>query len=100
VKAKKLPAQDLVRILSIITKLSNYYPDPESVPDEKLVPGFRTNHEKFLFELIGRIRHSVFEIPKEYFTLTMANLVEYQQFLITYNETGFKETEGATNLPS
>jgi hypothetical protein len=29
--------------------------------------------------MIGRIRHSIYDIPKDHFTLTLCNLLEYQQ---------------------
>jgi len=28
-------------------------------------------------ELIGRMRHSIYNIPKDYFTLSMSNLIEF-----------------------
>lgn len=36
-------------------------------------------HQKFMGELLGRIRHSVFDIPQNYFALTLANMIEFQQ---------------------
>lgn len=32
-----------------------------------------------MYELFGRLRHSIYDIPKEYFTLTMVNMLEYSQ---------------------
>lgn len=90
VKESKLPVGDLCQILNIVVKLSSYYPDQSdpSASEQDLVPGFRKNHEKFIFEMLGRIRHSVYDIPQEHFALTMANLVEYEHLIDIYREAG------------
>jgi hypothetical protein len=36
-------------------------------------------NQKFLQEIVGRIRHSIYDVPKDQFTLTMSNLIEFQQ---------------------
>jgi hypothetical protein len=35
-----------------------------------------------MVELIGRIRHSVYDVPQPYFSLTLSNLIEHHQPLI------------------
>jgi hypothetical protein len=70
-KDKKFPTEDVSRVFNILVRISPYQPK------------FKTQAEaeptmRFLAELIGRIRHSIYDIPKEHFTLTLCNLLEYQ----------------------
>mmetsp|Transcript_17974 Transcript_17974/g.30586 ORF Transcript_17974/g.30586 Transcript_17974/m.30586 type:complete len:275 (-) Transcript_17974:8-832(-) len=85
VKEQKLPTRDLCRVLNILVKISAFDPlSQEGMQDKELVLGFRENYEKFLFELLGRLRHSVFNVPQDYFALTMANLVELEYPQLTH----------------
>ena len=63
-KDKKFPTEDVCRVLNILIRLS---------PFASKAAG------KFVTELIGKLRHSVYDVPKEHFSLTMANLLEFQQ---------------------
>ena len=72
IKDKKFPTEDVCRVFNILIRISPYFDPVAPSPD----------HQKFLQELVGRIRHSVNDIPKEHFTRTMANMTEFQQPLI------------------
>jgi hypothetical protein len=37
------------------------------------------DQESFLQEIVGRLRHSIYDIPKHHFCQTMADLIEFQQ---------------------
>ena len=62
-KDKKFPTDDVCRALNILVRLSPY----------------SSEDPKFVTELLGKLRHSVYDVPKEHFSLTMSNLIEYQQ---------------------
>ena len=80
---KKFPTEDMCRVFNILIRISPYYFDQS----EQLLYGNSQAqkeqdeqvHQKFLRELVGRIRHSIYNIPKSQFTLTMSNLVEFRQ---------------------
>ena len=67
-KDKKFPTEDACRVFNIFVRLNPFAP----LKEEKL-----QESSKFMYELIGRVRHSIFDISKEYFALTMTNLVEF-----------------------
>lgn len=63
IKDKKFPTEDVCRALNILVRLSPY----------------ASEDPKFVTELLGKLRHSVYDVPKDQFSLTMSNLIEYQQ---------------------
>ena len=69
-KEKKFPTEDVCRSFNILVRISAYHPVTKDQKEDKNL--------KFILDLVGRLRHSIYDIPKEYFTLTMANLIEYQ----------------------
>ena len=71
-KDKKFPTEDVSRVFNILVRISPY--QPQFKTQAQAEPTMR-----FLAELIGRIRHSIYNIPKEHFSLTLCNLLEYQQ---------------------
>lgn len=72
---KKFPTVDVCRVFNVIVRIWAGYQN--DVPDQS--EEFNKINAEFMRELIGRIRHSVYDIPQEYFTLTMSNLIEFQQ---------------------
>lgn len=56
-KDKKFPTEDICRVFNILINLGAYMPAKES---EHMM--------HFIAELVGRLRHSVYDIPKDYFT--------------------------------
>lgn len=62
IKDKKFPTEDACRVFNILVRISSFQPPKES---------------KFMPELIGRLRHSIYDIPKEYFSLTLSNMLEF-----------------------
>jgi len=63
IKQKSLPTEDLCRIFDIIVKTTAY-----ASPSELSV----------VHEVLGRLRHSLHDIPKELFPITLCNLIEFQ----------------------
>ena len=61
IDAKRLPMEDLCRVLNILVRLSAYS---------------RFDDQKTYSKLLIRLRHSLHAVPKEHFTNTMASLVE------------------------
>ena len=82
-KDKKFPIEDVCRVFNILVRISPYKfdVDPQQIQqqsDEETKKALEL-HQKFLRELVGRIRHSIYAIPKDHFALTMSNLIEFQQ---------------------
>lgn len=69
IKDKKFPTEDACRVFNILVRISPYQ-------STELMTNKDNRH--FMYELIGRLRHSVYDIPKEYFTISMANFIEFQ----------------------
>ncbi len=63
IKQKTLPTEDLCKIFDIIVKTTAY-----ASPGDMSV----------VHEVLGRLRHSLHDIPKELFPLTLCNLIEFQ----------------------
>eukprot|EP00347_Sterkiella_histriomuscorum_P005947 403354650 len=68
IRDKKFPTEDLCRTFNILVRISPY--EPAKIAKE---------NTKFMAELLGRIRHSIYDIPKEHFASTLCNLIEFQQ---------------------
>lgn len=66
IKDKKFPTEDLCRTFNILVRISPY--EPTKIAKE---------NTKFIAELLGRIRQSIYDIPKEYFALTLCNMIEF-----------------------
>ena len=64
IRDKKLPTEDLCRVFNILVRISPY----SNFDDQG------TYHE-----ILGRLRHSLYDIPKDHFARTLANLLELQQ---------------------
>ena len=60
----RFPTDDLCRIFNILVRISPYS---------------QFNDQATFNELIGRMRHSLFNVPKEHFATTIANMIELQQ---------------------
>ncbi len=71
-KDKKFPTEDVSRVFNILVRLSPYQPIYKTAKEAESIM-------KFMTELVGRIRHSIYDIPKSHFTLTLCNLLEFQQ---------------------
>ena len=69
-KDKKFPTEDVCRVFNILIRISPYLPSDKKENDIAM---------KFMTEMIGRIRHSIYDIPKDLFSLTLSNLLEFQQ---------------------
>jgi len=65
IKDKKFPTSDVCKVFNVMVRISPFAKEEQD--------------QKFLTELVGRIRHSIYDIPKEHFALTMSNLIEFQQ---------------------
>ena len=63
-KERRFPTEDACRVFNVMVRTSAY---------RDLKGG------KFITELIGKLRHSVYDIPQPYFALTLSNLLEFQQ---------------------
>ena len=61
---KKLPVEDLCRAFNILVRMSPY-------------SGF--DEQETFQKIISRLRHSLHAVPQEYYTATLANLIEFQQ---------------------
>lgn len=62
IKQKTLPTEDLCRIFDILVKTTAF-----ASPDNLTV----------VHEVLGRLRHSMHDIPKDLFPLTLCNLMEF-----------------------
>lgn len=60
----RFPTDDLCRVFNILVKIAPYS---------------KFNDQSIMTELVGRMRHSLFNIPKGHFCQTVANMVELQQ---------------------
>lgn len=69
-KDKKFPTEDVSRVFNILVRLSPYQPIYKNPKDAEPIMRFMT-------ELIGRIRQSIYDIPKDHFSLTLCNLLEF-----------------------
>ena len=67
IRDKKLPTEDLCRVFNILVRISPY----SNFDDQG------TYHE-----ILGRLRHSLYDIPKNHYPRTLANLLELQQSLL------------------
>ena len=56
-KDKKFPTEDVCRVFNVLVRISPYSPEKDTTG--------------FLAELIGRLRHSVYDVPKEQVTFTL-----------------------------
>lgn len=57
-KDKKFPTEDVCRAFNILVRISPYQPlsgDTKAIDASK----------KFMAELIGRLRHSIYDVPKD-----------------------------------
>jgi hypothetical protein len=45
----------------------------------RISPYSQFNDQSTFTELIGRMRHSLFNVPKDHFASTLANMIELQQ---------------------
>ena len=63
IKQKTLPTEDLCKIFDIMVKTTAF-----ASPSQLSV----------VHEVLGRLRHSLHDIPKELFPLTLCNLIEFQ----------------------
>ncbi|CDW77722.1 UNKNOWN [Stylonychia lemnae] len=68
IKDKKFPTEDLCRVFNILVRISPYQPQ-KNLPEQ----------QKFMAELLGRLRQCIYDIPKENFASTLSNMIEYQQ---------------------
>lgn len=57
----RFPTEDLCRVFNILVRISPYS---------------QFNDQATFTELIGRIRHSLFNVPKDHFASTLANMIE------------------------
>ena len=64
IDAKRLPMEDLCRVLNILVRLSAYS---------------RFDEQKTYSKILIRLRHSLHAIPREHFASTLASLIELQQ---------------------
>ena len=69
IKKSKFPTEDVCRVFSILVNISSYFEMNKDENQSQL--NFR-----FLSELVGRVRHSIYDIPKERFLQTFVNLIE------------------------
>ena len=60
---KKIPTEDLCRVFNILVKIS-----PHSNFDDQ-----KTYHE-----ILGKLRHSLYDVPKDHYATMLANLIELQ----------------------
>jgi hypothetical protein len=60
----RFPTEDLCRVFNILVRICPYS---------------QYNEQPILTELVSRMRHSVFNVPKEHFAMTLANMIELQQ---------------------
>jgi hypothetical protein len=67
-KDKKFPTEDVSRVFNILVRLSPYQPINAKDAEPNM---------KFMTELVGRIRHSIYDIPKDHFSSTLSNLLEF-----------------------
>jgi hypothetical protein len=64
IKDKTFPTEDLCRVFNILVKISAYS---------------NFDDQATFNEILSRMRHSLYNIPKKQFASTMANLIEFQQ---------------------
>lgn len=84
---KKFPIQDVCRVFNVLSRTCQYWDasmfigqNQGAANGKKLIgTGDHDYHQKFLREVVGRIRHQIYEIPKDQFALTISNLIEFQQ---------------------
>ena len=62
IRDKKFPTEDLCRVFNILVRTSPY----SDLQDHSVI-----------HECLGRLRHSVHDVPKEYFSQTLVNLLEF-----------------------
>ena len=62
IEAKRLPMEDLCRVLNILVRLSTYS---------------QFSEQKTFKKVLDRLRHSLHAVPKEYFANTLASLIEF-----------------------
>ena len=72
IKDKKFPTEDVCRAFNVLVRVSPFQP---LSGDQKTIE----HCKRFMAELIGRLRHSIYDVPKDQFTNTLVNLLEYQQ---------------------
>jgi len=82
---KKFPIEDICRVFNILVKISPF-------------TTWNEENNQITHELLGRLRSSVYDVPKEHFALTVSNLIEFQQPVIAtkltnilYEVAGFPE---------
>lgn len=83
---KKFPMQDVCRVFNVLSRTCQYWDASMFIGQSKATPagqkligtGDHDYHQKFLREVVGRIRHQIYEIPKDQFALTISNLIEFQ----------------------
>ena len=57
IQDKKFPTEDVCKVFNILIRISAYFEHPENdINDRNL---------KFIQELVGRLRHSIYDIPKD-----------------------------------
>ena len=85
IQNRKFPTEDVCNVFNILVRISPYYEKSglyasDSLPNSgQVLIGDQDLNQKFLQEIVGRIRHSIYDVPKDQFTLTMSNLIEFQQ---------------------
>ena len=63
-KDKKLPTEDVCKTFNIMIRICGYFEAPrEQMVQGQILIGNSDAHQKFLQEIVGRIRHSVYDIP-------------------------------------
>lgn len=67
IKAKQLPPEDFCRILTVLVNSCPFAPKDD---DSSI---------SLMHELLGRLRHSIYSIPKSHLAITLVNLLELQQ---------------------
>jgi hypothetical protein len=77
-KDSKFPTEDVCRVFSIMVRISPFHDYSDTTADSPEQKKIRLRNNALLGELIGRLRHSVFDVPKHQFAKTMANLIEFQ----------------------
>ena len=84
IQNRKFPTEDVCNVFNILVRISPYYEKSglyasDSLPNSgQVLIGDQDLNQKFLQEIVGRIRHSIYDVPKDQFTLTMSNLIEFQ----------------------
>jgi len=63
---KKFPTEDVCRVFNILVQISPYF-SQDTASDNMLL----------IHEILGRLKHSIYDIPKPHFARMLSNLIDF-----------------------